>query len=141
METYKDKETGYEIRVLTDTESWSTKPYFDYECTTADDSRVFVSESVDGKRNLWFVDVTTGEKDLYLELGSGDRFGVPLNRDYGFLFKGEDKGIYRSDLVLENRLRLERCLFVCRLRVGTQRFKMAHLCLRISTKGNITLLG
>ena len=98
MKTYRDKETGFDIRVLTDTESWSTKPYFDFECTTVNDELAFVSENSEGKRNLWFVNIETGEKDLFLELGSGDRFSVPLNREYGLLFKGETKGIYRCDL-------------------------------------------
>jgi len=48
METGRGKETGCEKRVLTDTENGAMKPRFDFECTTPNDSQVFVFESTEG---------------------------------------------------------------------------------------------
>lgn len=98
MKTYRDEETGYEIRVLTDSPNGCTKPYFDMECTTPDGSRAMVTESLDPQSKLWLVDVETGEKDLLLELGPGDTFSVPPTRDYGLLHRGETRSSHRCDL-------------------------------------------
>jgi hypothetical protein len=97
LETYADVETGYEIRVLTDGMT-HTKPYFDTETTTPDDSRAFATESTEGGRRLWLVDVNTGARDLLIELEAGDRFCAPLSRDVGYAFRGKAKTIHRCDL-------------------------------------------
>ncbi|MBT3603190.1 MAG: hypothetical protein HN521_09005 [Candidatus Latescibacteria bacterium] len=96
MEIYTDNETGYEIRVLT-SDGYYTKPYFDTETTTIDDAKALVTEKDGDKRKLWFVDVGSGEKDLLVELGTGDRFCAPLNDEGGWLFRGETKTINRVD--------------------------------------------
>lgn len=97
MQTYADTESGYEIRVLTDGVT-HTKPYFDTETTAPDDTRAFATESLEDAKRLWAVDVRTGEKDLLVELGAGDRFCAPLSRDVGYVFRGKDKTINRCDL-------------------------------------------
>jgi len=97
MNTYCDAETGYEIRILTEGGRY-TKPYFDTETTTTDDARAIVTESGESGRKLWLVDVVTGEKDLLIELGGGDRFCAPLNGEGGWLFLGASKTIHRVDL-------------------------------------------
>ena len=97
MEVYQDPETGYEVKVLTDGAT-HTKPYFDTETTTPDDGRAFATESGEGGRKLWLVDVNTGERDLLIELQGGDRFCAPLTVPHGWVFRGETKTIHRVDL-------------------------------------------
>lgn len=96
MENYTDPESGYEIRVLTEGAA-HTKPYFDTETTTTDDSRAFAVESTEDERRLWLVDVNTGVRDLLVELSSGDRFCAPLSSPRGWLFRGKSKTIHRVD--------------------------------------------
>ena len=101
LETYTDIYTGYEISVLTDG-VMHTKPYFDTESTTPDDTRAFATESTKEGRRLWIVDVTTGEKNLLIDLGPRDRFCAPLSRDVGYVFDGKGKTISRCDLTSGN---------------------------------------
>ena len=97
MRTCQDRETGYTVRVLTEGAA-HTKPYFDTESTTPDDTRAFATETLPEGEKLWLIDLTSGDRELLIELKRGDRFAAPLNVSHGWVYLAETKTINRVDL-------------------------------------------
>lgn len=114
MKTYRDPETGYEVRQYTFGLERNAKHYFTTENFTADDKYFFFTkEKVDPQRDqdvvegLYRADVETGEITLMADAGY-TAFCMHYEENYALLYRTADSMVCRMDVETGEKTELGR---------------------------------
>lgn len=114
MKTYRDPETGYEVRQYTFGPERNAKHYFTTENFTADDKYFFFTkEKADPQRDqdvvegLYRADVETGEITLMADAGY-TAFCMHYEENYALLYRTADSMVCRMDVETGEKTELGR---------------------------------
>lgn len=96
--SYVDEYTGAQIQRLTDPSATCHHMYFYAHMTTQDGSKLLYSPEVDGERQIYLMDLTTGDAVQLTEGEGVDDWGAEFTSDEHHVLYHQGQTIYRLDL-------------------------------------------
>ncbi|MBM6756840.1 hypothetical protein H6A18_10030 [Collinsella tanakaei] len=98
FETYTDPYTGVEVERLTDPAQTCHHMYFYAHMTTADGSKLLYSPEIDGERQIFCMDLATGDAVQLTEGAGVDDWSAEFTRDEQHVLYHQQNAIWRVDI-------------------------------------------
>lgn len=98
FETYTDPYTGVEVERLTDPAQTCHHMYFYAHMTTADGSKLLYSPEIDGERQIFCMNLATGDAMQLTEGADVDDWSAEFTRDEQHVLYHQQNAIWRVDI-------------------------------------------